>query len=230
MDKRAIEGQDPHHAGAEAERPWRERWARAAVVWLRARGATPNRLSWSSVVFATVAGLSLLLALREPPASAAALLVIAAVAMQARLASSRLDGLLATYARLRGRAGEVYNDAPDRAADALVFVGLGYGLAPTFVWGVDLGWAAALLALSTAYVRVLGVACGLPERSDGPMPRRRRMAVMSAASLIAAVLAGIGEPRIAAWTLVVAAALVAIGAALTAALRLRAIVHGLEAR
>ncbi|RNF82286.1 CDP-alcohol phosphatidyltransferase family protein [Lysobacter psychrotolerans] len=214
----------------DAARPWRERWSRAVVVWLRARGATPNRLSWSSVVFAMVAGLSLMLALREPPASAAALLVIAAVAMQARLASSRLDGLLATYARLRGRAGEVYNDAPDRAADALVFVGLGYGLAPTFAWGVDLGWAAALLALSTAYVRVLGVACGLPERADGLMPRRRRMAVMSVAALIAAVLVGVGETRLAAWALAVATALVATGAAVTAALRLRAIVHRLEAR
>nr|WP_254696232.1 hypothetical protein [Lysobacter enzymogenes] len=128
-----------------------------------------------------------------------------------------------------GKAGEVYSDAPARLADALVFLGAGYGLTPWLPWASDLGWAVSLLAVGTAYVRARP---GLrPARTRrGPMPRRTRMIAMAVAALLAAAGLALGQPAAVAWLLLAALAVVALGAALTIALRLRAIVRELESR
>ncbi|MGO4781052.1 CDP-alcohol phosphatidyltransferase family protein, partial [Lysobacter sp. 2RAB21] len=86
-------------------------------------------------------------------------------------------------------------------ADALVFLGVGYGLAAWLPWASDLGWAASLLAVGTAYVRVLGLACGLREHDEGPMPRRTRMIATAIAALLSAVGLALGHPIVVAWLL-----------------------------
>ena len=64
-------------------------------------------------------------------------------------------------------------------SDTLIFVGLGLGLgAPA------LGWAAAAMAILTAYVRELGRATGLPADFSGPMAKPQRMAVLTGAALL----------------------------------------------
>lgn len=62
---------------------------------------------------------------REPPRDAAGLLLLAALALQGRLLCNRLDGLVARQAQMVGRAGEVYNEAPDRLSDVVVCLGMG---------------------------------------------------------------------------------------------------------
>ena len=49
--------------------------------------------------------------------------------------------------------GDLYNDMPDRFADALFIIPVGY-VAGGF--GIELGWLAALLAVMTAYFRWIG--------------------------------------------------------------------------
>jgi hypothetical protein len=50
-----------------------------------------------------------------------------------------------------------------------------------------LGWAAAVAALFTAYVRVLGGALGLRQHFIGPMAKQHRMFVLTVAAMLAAV-------------------------------------------
>ncbi|QWP76914.1 CDP-alcohol phosphatidyltransferase family protein [Lysobacter sp. K5869] len=202
----------------------------ALAGWLRARGATPNGLSLFAVGLSALAGAAFFFALRDPPHYGAALLLFAALCLAGRIACNRLDGVMARRGGMVGKAGEVYSDAPDRLADALVFLGVGYGLTPWLPWASDLGWAASLLAVGTAYVRVLGLACGLREHGEGPMPRRTRMQAMALAALLAALGLALGYAAAVAWLLSAALAVVIVGAALTIALRLRAIVRELESR
>ncbi|ALN89787.1 CDP-alcohol phosphatidyltransferase family protein [Lysobacter gummosus] len=202
----------------------------ALAARLRARGATPNGISLFAIGLSALAGASFFFALRDPPHYGAALLLFAALCLGGRLLCNRLDGLLARRGGMVGKAGEVYSDAPDRLADALVFLGVGYGLAAWLPWASDLGWAASLLAVGTAYVRVLGLACGLREHDEGPMPRRTRMIATAIAALLSAVGLALGHQMVVAWLLLAALGAVIVGAAWTIGLRLRAIVRELEAR
>src|SRR5713226_6455863 len=49
----------------------------------------------------------------------------------------------------------------DRFADVVILVGTGYSIA-AFGWGRELGWLAAVLAVMTAYIRLLGGSMGVP--------------------------------------------------------------------
>ena len=82
----------------------------------------------------------------------------------------------------RTPAGELFNETPDRVADTLILVAAGYAADPHY--GPTLGWCAALLAMATAYVRVLGKACGAGVYFTGPMAKQQRMAVITVACAI----------------------------------------------
>ncbi|MDO7934199.1 CDP-alcohol phosphatidyltransferase family protein [Xanthomonas euvesicatoria pv. eucalypti] len=199
-------------------------WARV----LRGLGATPNGVSWVGIACAALAGLMFYIGLSAPAREGAMPLLLAVLGLQGRLWCNRMDGVLARQARMVSRAGEVYNDAPDRLSDVLVCVGLGYGLQAGLPWAAQLGWAAALCCVTTAYVRMLGLACGTPEPRQGPMSRVQRMQWLSLAGALALPLQWMGQPRLAAWLLVGALAVLIAGALLTVAVRLRTIVRTLE--
>ena len=63
------------------------------------------------------------------------------------------------------RLGELYNELPDRVSDVAIIVGAGYaaGGLPVF------GYAAAVMAILTAYVRAVGKAAGAANLFGGPM-------------------------------------------------------------
>ena len=210
-----------------ARRPLRSRQsgpARRAAAWLAARGVRPNLISLASVAFALLAG-GALVAVRpvQGAAAEAALLAAAALCIQLRLVANLLDGMVAVEGGLGGRTGELFNDVPDRLADPVILVCAGYAAAVP-----ELGWAAATLALLTAYVRVLGGSLGLRQDFSGPMAKQQRMALVTAACLIAAAVCAIDGYR--EGPLAVALGLVVAGAAVTCARRLRRIAVGLEAR
>src|SRR5690625_6282553 len=77
----------------------------------------------------------------------------------------------------------MFNDIPDRLADPLILIGAGYAAA-TVGLGPALGWLAALLAVLTAYIRVMGVSLGAPADFSGPMAKQHRMAVITAACIL----------------------------------------------
>ena len=116
--------------------------------------------------------------------------------------------------------GPFWNEAPDRVADALIFVGLGLGAGQP-----ALGWAAAALAIGTAYVRELGSAQGLSTDFRGPMAKPQRMATVT----VAAVLA-IFVPTIFGWSvLTLALWVVCLGAVVTVFRRSHRMIQALKA-
>jgi phosphatidylglycerophosphate synthase len=213
----------------KSRRPLQSRnrtWAiRAAALLVRA-GASPNAISLASIAFAALAAAVLIAAARAGDALHCALMLAAAAGIQLRLLCNLLDGMVAVEGGRGSRSGEVFNDAPDRAADAILFVAAGYAL-PWPAWGSALGWSAALLAVLTAYVRLLGGALGRPQDFSGPMAKQHRMAVLTIACLAAAVESLMFHGR--GWSLTFGLAVIVAGSALTIARRLVRLVRALEA-
>jgi len=109
-------------------------------------------------------------------ASTGMLASLSAIAfIQLRLMCNLLDGMVAIEGGKHSALGSLYNEFPDRIADSLLIVALGYA-----VGDPSLGWFAALVAALTAYVRVFGGALGLKQTFAGPMAKQHRMAVMTA--------------------------------------------------
>lgn len=150
--------------------------------------------------------------------------IVAVLGIQLRLLANVLDGLVAVEGGKGSPIGALYNEFPDRLADTIILVSMGYAA------GVDwLGWAAALVAALTAYVRVFGGALGQAQSFQGPMAKQHRMALATVA-LIGAQAAATWQPG---WyTLVLQSALVVIvlGSAITCATRTRTIVRQLDAQ
>jgi len=214
----------------KSRRPLKTRsrpWAIRLAASLARAGASPNGISLASVVFAGVAAAALALSGDFGGGLRAALLLAAAAGIQLRLLCNLLDGMVAVEGGRRSKSGELFNDVPDRVADALIFVGAGYGL-PWAAWGGAFGWAAALLAVTTAYVRMLGGALGLAQDFCGPMAKQHRMAVMTGACLLA-----IGEGVLVDYrgmAVGLGLGIVVVGSLLTIARRLLRIQRELEAR
>ncbi|MEH3075515.1 MAG: hypothetical protein PGN11_02355 [Quadrisphaera sp.] len=209
-----------------ARRPLKTRGrsaSHAAAGWLARRGATPNGISVVGLLLAVAAGACLLLSGTAGPGGAAALLVAAAVGVQLRLAANMLDGLVAVECGRGTRTGPLFNEVPDRLADLAVLVPAGYAVGGG--WGAGLGWAAGVLAVLTAYVRLLGGSFGQEQRFSGPMAKPHRMFVITVACLAGAVevlVSGSAGVALSAGLVVVV-----IGSALTCVLRLRAVAAGL---
>ncbi|HEX3889229.1 MAG TPA: CDP-alcohol phosphatidyltransferase family protein [Verrucomicrobiae bacterium] len=105
--------------------------------------------------------------------------------MQLRLLCNLFDGMVAIEGGFKTKAGEIFNELPDRFSDAFIFIGAAYSL-PEFAWTRELGWAAAVLSIITAYVRALGASMGAGQQFIGPMAKQQRMALMTAACLVGA--------------------------------------------
>ena len=156
---------------------------------LAERGVSPNQISIASMVFAALAGLAFWASGWVGGIGYGACLVLAAVACQLRLLCNLFDGMVALEGGKASADGPFWNEAPDRAADAMILVGMGLAVSSP-----ALGWAAAALAIGTAYVRELGTAQGLATDFQGPMAKPQRMATATVAALIAVVL-----PTVAGW-------------------------------
>ena len=200
------------------------RWAKATAGWLARGGVSPNAISIASLVFASLSGACLLLTQTSSGSWAIALFIAAAAFIPFRLLSNMLDGMVAIEGGRKTRSGEIFNDLPDRLSDVIILICAGYSIT-ALSWGGDLGWAAALLATITAYVRTLGAASGASQHFTGPMAKQQRMTVIALACLIAASEVALGRDPVA---LAVALAVVAGGCAITIARRTWAIVQELQ--
>jgi phosphatidylglycerophosphate synthase len=190
------------------------RWAGRAASWLAAGNITPNQISVTSAVFAIV-GAGLLVWVPQAWA-----LIVCAACIQARLICNLLDGMVAIEGGKKSPVGAIYNEFPDRIADSVLIVALGY--AAGMPW---LGWLGALAAALTAYVRLFGGAVGLAQDFRGPFAKQQRMAVMTAGCMIAAGELLMNGTR---WSLLVAVAIIAAGGLITCGTRTWAIARQLK--
>ena len=191
-------------------------WAQRLAASLAATSITPNQISVASIFFAAVG--AAMLAFAPPDAG----LLLCAVCVQLRLVCNLLDGMVAMEGGKSSPTGALYNEFPDRIADSLLIIALGY--AAGVPW---LGWLGALLAALTAYVRLAGGSLGLKQDFRGPMAKQHRMAVLTVACIVAILehhTTGTG------YALPAAAAIIALGAALTCVTRSLAIARQLKER
>lgn len=209
---------DPNGDALDSRRPIAARgsaFARRTAAWLADSGITPNAISVFSIVFA-VAGAAALLWLPSPWGP-----LLCAVGIQARLLCNLFDGMVAVEGGKASATGALYNEVPDRIADSVLLIALGY--AAGYGW---LGWLAALLAAITAYIRTLGGTLHQAQDFRGPMAKQHRMAVMTVACVLAPVELAISGTR---YAPLVAAIVIAAGSALTCWTRLRAIAQRMKA-
>jgi len=162
----------------------RSGWAVALARWLARRGLRPNTVSIVGIVFAAASGLAFAVVPDLHRDARAAVLLAAAVGIQLRLLCNLLDGMLAVEEGLKSKTGDIYNEVPDRLADIAILLGAGYS-ARDLPYGVTLGWAAALAAVLTAYVRVFGGSIGARQHFIGPMAKQHRMFTLTVATLFA---------------------------------------------
>ena len=157
-------------------------------------GVSPNAISFSSIVFGAAAGVALAATAGSTGGTQRSAWLAAAVCIQLRLIANLLDGMVAVEGRRGGPTGELWNEAPDRLADAFIFIGAGYaaGSAPL------LGFAAALLAVFIAYVRALGASVGAGQIFLGPMAKPHRMFALTVLSVAGSMFpTTLARPRLA---------------------------------
>lgn len=201
----------------ENRRPIKTRsagWARRITDILVKRDLSPNQISVASIVFALI-GISALNIDTGVTGS-----ILCAIGIQLRLLCNLFDGMVAIEGGKQSPIGSLYNEFPDRIADSLLIVGLGYAIGYS-----DLGWFAALAAALTAYVRVFGGSIGLAQSFIGPMAKQHRMAVMTLALLINAVEAAVYATH---HVLLIALIIIAVGSAATCVTRTLAIARQLK--
>lgn len=180
-------------------------WAVALSSRLAASSVTPNQISTVSILFAAVGGA--LIGLAAHPLA----WLLAAACIQLRLVCNLLDGMVAVEGGKKSKVGALYNEFPDRIADTLLLVPAGYAAGQPW-----LGWAAALAAALTAYVRVFGGSLGLTQSFAGVMAKQRRMAALTL-GLVAQSVEWAFSPTV--WSLLIAMVVIAAGGAVTCVTR-----------
>jgi phosphatidylglycerophosphate synthase len=155
----------------------------AMAAWLIARRASPNAISIAGLIAAIAAGACLWATARVEPLPARLLFGAAAGLVQLRLLANMLDGMVAVGRGIASRVGELYNEVPDRIADAAALIGLGYAAGGS----PELGYLAAILAVFCAYIRAVGKAAGAGSDFCGPMAKQQRMFTVTVAALYLAL-------------------------------------------
>ncbi|WP_193211871.1 CDP-alcohol phosphatidyltransferase family protein [Luteolibacter marinus] len=164
---------------SQARRPLRVReirgW-RAIARSLVHIGVTPNHISMLGLAAGIAAGALLAATSLE----ASRILLGASLAlMLLRGFCNILDGVMAIEAGAATRTGPLYNEVPDRISDVALMLGAGYATGGS----PGLGWAAATVALFTAYVRVQVELAGASADYRGLFGKPGRMIVLAASMI-----------------------------------------------
>lgn len=155
--------------------PWKPIAHHLAGSWI-----TPNTISAFGLLAGAASGL--LLAATGCPLYASQawwLGLLAVLAIVLRGCCNILDGVLAVETEAASPVGTLWNEVPDRLSDAATLIGAGYALGGSSI----MGWAAALAAVLTAYIRAQTCLAGAPMDFRGPMAKPARMAVLAIAVL-----------------------------------------------
>lgn len=206
----------------------RERgWAKALASMLVRWRVRPNIISIFSVVFALGAGGALVASRNSDGIDRVVLLIAGAACIQLRLLCNMLDGMVAVEGKMASKTGDIFNELPDRIADPLIIVPVGYAIIRFYTLGPTLGWCAGLLSVMTAYVRVLAGSVRAKQDFVGPMAKPHRMATLTVALIIDAVA---GYLRFRDYALLLALIVIILGTIITMIRRTSRMAAELESR
>lgn len=193
---------------------------------LAASGATPNGISIAGMICGICAG-----AMFAETAHSSRVWIFwlaGALFVQLRLLANLYDGMVAVARGIASPVGELFNEIPDRVSDAATLIGFGYAAGSNPL----LGFIATTFAIFLAYLRAQGKVAGAHQEFCGPMAKQQRMAAVTIAAVICAIMcvipAGFSAPgyRIPEWTLW----LIIPGAIVTVIRRLYRIAEALRKR
>ncbi|KAB0678821.1 CDP-alcohol phosphatidyltransferase family protein [Aureimonas leprariae] len=192
-------------------------WARAVLRLLLRTPVSANAISAFGILAALGGGAALVFAPAHPW-----LFLLGAALTQLRLLCNLMDGLVAVEGGRGSPTGALWNEVPDRLEDSFLLVGFGYA-----AFLPEAGYAAAILAVFTTYLRAVGVSHGLPQDFRGPMAKPHRMAALTAGCVLGCLEAVfVGTHWLPALTILT----VALGTVLTAWRRAARIADALKAR
>lgn len=152
--------------------------------WLNRRGISPNAISIASMVFAAVTFVALLQTHNAEGWHWNLAWLIAAFGIQMRLLCNLLDGIVAIECHQQSSLGGLFNEVPDRVADVMILLGLGYSVGASTI----LGFWVSLLALFIAYLRALGASLTGLQAFHGPMAKPHRMFAATLVCLVCGLL------------------------------------------
>lgn len=201
------------------------RWAAALARACARVNLRPNQISILSIIFAAGGTACFVASHGAESWTRAGWMLGATAGIQLRLLCNMLDGMVAIEGGFRTKSGEIYNELPDRFADAILLVGAGYSSSQPLMH--ELGWAAAVLAVITAYVRALGASAGASQYFLGPMAKPHRMATLTVACILEMVVA-LSRSGFAAIRL--ALVVIAVGSLITIGRRCARIIRELESK
>ena len=151
-----------------------------------------NGISVAGMIAGIAAGVALFLTGSEDVGPQWMWFVLGAGFVQMRLLANMFDGMVAIESGQASPVGALYNEVPDRVADAAILIGFGFasGGLPT------LGYTAALAAVFTAYVRAMIVVAGGPNDFCGPMAKPQRMFLVTLTALYCSIAPASWQPTI----------------------------------
>lgn len=200
------------------------RWIQAMAAALARTGVSPNTISVFGLVAALAAG-SLWALTGHQPEAERLLWLTGAFLVLVRILANTLDGMVAVEWGKASPVGLLYNEAPDRLSDTALLVGAGYANGGS----IELGYAAACVALFVSYVRLLGRVAGAPSDFSGPMDKGGRMIALLAAAACMGLAPQAWQPAPGQWgAATIALLVVCVGGAYTAGRRLVRAAHHLN--
>lgn len=144
-------------------------WVQTLAKWVAGFNITPNQISMLSLlsaIFASLCFVTMSISLKW---------ILAILFIQFRLFCNMMDGLVAIECNKKSVLGDIYNDLPDRIADIFILIAFSYSINSLGSIAHDMGYIAAILAVFTAYIRLLFTSIGAPSNYCGPMAKQHRM-------------------------------------------------------
>ncbi|MDG0815412.1 CDP-alcohol phosphatidyltransferase family protein [Bdellovibrio svalbardensis] len=173
-------------------------WAHKLAQLLASSNISPNQISALSI-FCALGGLAAFAAAHTTGHHL--FLVLAVLGIQTRLLCNLMDGMVAIEFKKKSPVGDLYNEVPDRIADAFLILGAGL-YCQSHDLAMTLTWVNIFLATMTAYIRALGASLGNGHKYLGPMAKQHRMALLTAAAVIELVF-NIEAIYVALWIMLV---------------------------
>ncbi|QQE10303.1 CDP-alcohol phosphatidyltransferase family protein [Planctomycetota bacterium] len=169
-----------------------KRWSQKTSHFLSQKNIQPNHISVLGACFGIAAGCLFAftgfaqsieyLNISAGSIAMRLLFLLGACCVQFRLLCNMFDGMVAIERGISSRIGAIFNEVPDRISDIAILVGLGYAYqsSPT------LGYVAAIMAIMTAYIRVMGKVAGgekIQQHFSGWMDKSKRMFFVTTTTL-----------------------------------------------
>lgn len=168
------------------------KWAKALATFIATKtNITPNAISVLSVFWGFFALCAYCLYLHPIFVSKFYYVIpfLVVFGIQMRLICNLIDGMVAVEGGKPSVVGGIYNEFPDRISDSFILIGA--GIAGISIGSFILGLVAALLAVLTAYTRLLGGTVGANQYFIGPMAKQHRMALLTVAAFVCLFLPNI---------------------------------------